>query len=147
MDASEVIYHAGDALFLEGDASQSLFLIKTGSVEIRKKKEQGYITIAKIYPNEVIGELAFFDRAPRSASAVAINEVLAMEISYDSLNVSYKKVPDYFKTIIRAVVERLRKSNNMIRTLQKDVTRAPVLSEFDAQGMLAQLEKEKKENK
>jgi CRP/FNR family transcriptional regulator, cyclic AMP receptor protein len=117
---NERYYRPGQFLFREGEPSQCMYLVKKGSIGIRKRKGGAQIEIAKIYSNEVIGELSFFDRQPRSASAVALTEVEVLEIKFDQLDKIYKGVPDYLKTIMASVADRLRKANEMIRRLQKE---------------------------
>jgi CRP/FNR family cyclic AMP-dependent transcriptional regulator len=114
-------FRPGQFLFREGETSHCLYLITKGVVAIRKMKGPDYIELGRIHPNEVLGELSFFDRQPRSAAAVAITEVDALEISFSSLDQIYGKVPDYLKTIITSVAERLRKANETIRKLQKNI--------------------------
>src|SRR5579862_6117340 len=98
MSAIPRTFKAGERLFGEGEPSTSLFIIKKGVVSIRKKKGTKFVEIAHIRSNEVLGELSFFDRLPRSATAVATTEVEAMEIDFPSLGSLYSKVPPYFKT-------------------------------------------------
>ena len=114
-------FKAGQFLFREGETSQSLYLIKKGSVGVRKAKGSGHVELARLYTNEVVGELSFFDRQPRSASAVAINEVEVMEITFESLDKIYQEVPDYLRTIMASVSDRLRKADETIRRLKKTV--------------------------
>ncbi len=121
MGATIRTYRTGQSLFKEGENSGSMFLIKKGSVSVRKMKGSAFVEIARLYPNEVIGELSFFDRQPRSASAVATNEVEALEIDFASLDKVYTAVPDYIKSIMNCVADRLRKANETIRRLQKNV--------------------------
>jgi CRP-like cAMP-binding protein len=68
-----------------------------------------------------LGELSFFDRQPRSAAAVALTEVEVLEIGFDQLDKVYQLVPDYMKTIMASVADRLRKANETIKRLQKNV--------------------------
>jgi CRP/FNR family cyclic AMP-dependent transcriptional regulator len=110
----------GTYLFREGEASKSLFLIKRGSVGIRKAKGSVFVELARLYSNEVVGELSFFDRHPRSASAISLTEVEVLEITFDSLEKIYQGVPDYLKTIMASVADRLRKADDQIRRLQKE---------------------------
>lgn len=121
MSATPRQYKTGQTLFKEGDSSRSMYLIKKGSVSVRKMKGTAFVEIARIYHNEVLGELSFFDRRPRSATAVATSDVEALEIEFASLDKSYDKVPEYIKSIIVCVAERLRKANETIRRLQKHV--------------------------
>lgn len=117
----ERYFRPGQYLFREADPSKSMFIIKKGTVAIRKRKGTAHVEIARIYSNEVLGEISFFDRLPRSASAVALTEVQVLEIQFDSLDKIYEGVPDYMKTIIASVADRLRKANDMIRRLQKNL--------------------------
>ncbi|OFZ18106.1 MAG: hypothetical protein A2X94_13965 [Bdellovibrionales bacterium GWB1_55_8] len=114
-------FRPGQLLFREGETSHSFFLVQKGTVSVRKMKGAAQIEIARIYANEVLGELSFFDRLPRSASAVALTEVEVLEIQFDALDKVYAAVPDYMKTIVSSIAERLRRANDTIRRLQKDV--------------------------
>jgi CRP-like cAMP-binding protein len=123
MSAAQKYFRPGQYLFREGEPSRCMYLIKKGTVAIRKMKGAAYVELARLYSNEVLGELSFFDRQPRSAAAVALTEVEVLEIKFDSLDKIYAGVPDYMKTIMASVADRLRKANDMIRRLQKNVVK------------------------
>jgi CRP/FNR family transcriptional regulator, cyclic AMP receptor protein len=108
-------FKPGEILFREGTPSTSLFIIKKGAVSIRKKKLHRFVEVAKITAGQVLGELSFFDRLPRSATAVAIIETDALEITFDSLEKIYNEIPDYLKTIMATLAERLRKANEIVQ--------------------------------
>lgn len=130
MPATPKTFKPGDFLFHEGDSSNCIFIVQKGLVAIRKKKQgQAFVEIARLGLGEVIGELAFFDRKPRSASAFALTEVEVLEIDFGSLDKVYGTVPDYIKTIMSAVAARLRRANETIRKLQKDTIEATDLTE------------------
>ena len=75
MHAIPRTYPAGTTLFVDGETSVSLFIIRKGTVSIRKGPPNAYVEISKLFTNEVLGELSFFDRSPRSATAVALTDV------------------------------------------------------------------------
>ena len=104
----------------KGEPSRSLFLINRGSVSIRKAKGAAFVELARLYSNEVVGELSFFDRLPRSASAISLTEVEALEITFESLDKIYQGVPDYRDDHGLSVADRLRKADDTIRRLQKE---------------------------
>ena len=97
----------------------SLYIIQKGAVSIRVAKDRAFVELAKISNGEVIGELAFFDRKPRSASAVILVDAEILEVPFDSLEKIYATVPGYMKTIMGSIVERLRHANDTIKKLQK----------------------------
>ncbi len=101
-----------------------MYVIQKGTVAVRKMKGNGYVDIAKVHSSEVLGELAFFDREPRSAAAIALTEVEALEIRFDALEKIYDTIPNYFKVILACVAERLRRSNDTIKRLQKNLVTA-----------------------
>ena len=113
-------FRAGQVFFQEGDAPQSFFVITHGTVSIRKRKGSSQVEIARVHQHEVLGELSFFDRERRSATAVAVTDVKALEITFESLDKIYATVPDYMKSIMASVAGRLRKANETIRKLQSN---------------------------
>jgi CRP-like cAMP-binding protein len=96
-----------------------MYLIQQGVISVRKYKGSDFVEVGRIHSNEVLGELSFFDRLPRSASAIAVSDVEAIEVQFESLDKIYAGVPDYMKRIISSVADRLRKANDTIRRLQK----------------------------
>lgn len=121
MATPDKVFKNGEPLFLEGEPSKSLFLIKKGFVSIRRRKGHGYVELGRVGQNEVMGEMAFFDRTPRSASAIAVGNVEATEISFEAMEKVWKTIPDFLKTIIAAIAERLRKANDQLKRLQAAV--------------------------
>lgn len=113
-------FRPGQYLFKEGDPSRSMYLISKGTVSVRKRKGSAFVELARLYSNEVIGELSFFDKAPRSASAVAITEVQVLEIPFEALDPVYKAFPEYIRAIMASVADRLRKADDTIRKLKRD---------------------------
>ena len=132
-------YKEGQYLFQEGEHSRSMFLIRKGTIAIRKAKGTSEIELGRLHANEVLGELSFFDRHPRSASAMALTGVEALELPFESLDPMYAKVPDYMKTIMSSVATRLRKANEQIRKLQTEVVSEPprASESFSANDALA----------
>lgn len=144
-------FRPGDYLFHENDPSRSLFLIRKGTVSVRKPKPGGEIEIAKIHSNEVVGEISFFDRLPRSAAAVALTEVEALEITFDGLDKIFERVPPYIKTIIASMADRLRRADDKIRKLEKDFVQDSEQSSqddrFSAADALAAIESDPSDQK
>lgn len=119
-------YEKGETIFREGDKPDALFLIRSGTVSIQRQVRGGAgemetIELAQIGENELIGEMAFFDRQERSASAVALTPVEAVCLDFESLDKVYLAVPDYLKMVMATIVGRMRKANDRIRELQEQV--------------------------
>lgn len=110
----------GQSLFIEGESPRSMFLITKGTVAIRKSKGSAFVEIAKLNTNEVVGEMSFFDRQPRSASAFALTDLDVTEIPFEALDKLFSATPPYLKAMISTMADRLRKANETIKRLQKN---------------------------
>jgi CRP/FNR family cyclic AMP-dependent transcriptional regulator len=115
----------GEYLFQEGDIPRAMYLLQKGTISVRKAKGTGEIELAQLKQGDVLGELSFFDRKPRSASAVALVQTELLEIDFESLDKIYSQVPEYLQSIIANVVHRLRKANDTIKKLQKEQATDP----------------------
>ena len=113
------IFKTDEPLFKEGDPSSSVFVIKKGAISIRKLNGIKNVEVAKALTGEILGEMSFFDRLPRSASAVPIMDTEVIEIAFESMDVIYHTIPDYMKSIIASLAERLRKANEKISQLER----------------------------
>lgn len=106
-------------LFREGDASEAMYVIKIGKLAVLKAKGNSEITLAELGPGDMIGEMAFFDAKPRSASARAIVDTTIIELPFRALNAQFKTFPEWTKAIMRTVNNHLRSANQKIKSLEK----------------------------
>ena len=66
-------FSSGDFLFREGDESDSIYIIFTGRVEISSKRhDSDKISFPTVVNGTVLGEIAFFDHKPRTASVLSL---------------------------------------------------------------------------
>lgn len=108
----------GDLLFSEGDNSTAMFLLKSGSIRVFKKKGTSFIELDTIRSGQIIGELAFLDGLPRSASCEAIQDCELIEISGATFTETMTRIPEWLKALLKTIVTRLRASSNKIRQLE-----------------------------
>lgn len=115
-------FKPGEFIFKEGDNAESLYLIKQGRVSIRKSSRGSSVEIGQATVNQIVGELSFFDRKPRSADAQALTPLEVVEISFESLDPIFGPAPDYLKKIMISLASRLRAADDMIRDLKEQIT-------------------------
>ncbi len=70
--ATQAHYEPGETVFDEGDTGDSLFMILSGRVEVRKRFGGEQQVVGVLEPGEYFGEMALLGRRPRSASARAL---------------------------------------------------------------------------
>lgn len=108
----------GQLLFAEGDTSKSMYVLKSGIIRIFKKKNTASIEIDTIHSGQILGELAFLDGNPRSASGEALTPCELIEISGPAFAKTVSLLPDWLKLLLKTVVGRLRTASNKIRQLE-----------------------------
>jgi CRP/FNR family cyclic AMP-dependent transcriptional regulator len=114
--------NAGDYLFKEGEESNSLYIIFTGKVEITSKSDnEEKISFPVLVNGTVLGEIAFFDGKPRTASVRAFDDIYAMKITkeaFDKLEINNPKlVIKLLKEMGRITAERLRWADEQVKEL------------------------------
>jgi CRP-like cAMP-binding protein len=120
----------GEHLFKEGDTSSAMYFLKSGIIRIYKMRGDSPIEIDTIRSGSVLGELAFLDGKPRSASGEALTECELLVISTDVLQATLSKSPEWVKILLRTIVGRLRAASTKIRQLEQ----ASVQYETDKSG-------------
>jgi len=124
--ARELHVDAGQRIFASGEASDELYLIRRGEVEVLLQlpgEKRHHLTT--FGPGSHFGELAFLDRQPRSADAEAAHSgcdlyVLSRE-RFDEFASGHKRVGmTLFQGLARSVAVRLRDTNAELRVLQEN---------------------------
>ncbi len=82
--AERKVFLAGDLVYSEGEEADALFLIEMGTVDIVPRGKE--IVFATIGSGQGFGELAFFERGTRSASASLPERTHLLRISFERLS-------------------------------------------------------------
>jgi CRP/FNR family cyclic AMP-dependent transcriptional regulator len=98
---------AGEVIFKESDEARQLFVIKSGAVII----QSGNRKLAELSTNEIFGEMALIDDAPRSATAVAKTDVELVPISEKQFLFLVSQTPFFALKVMRVLARRLRVTN------------------------------------
>ena len=108
----------GEKIFSEGENSRAMYLLKSGMVRIFKKKGDSAIELDTIRSGQILGELAFLDGNPRSASGEALTDCELLEISGPAFQATLNSMPEWLKILLKTVVGRLRAASTRIRQLE-----------------------------
>lgn len=112
----------GEHLFKEGEMSRSMYYLKSGIVRIYKKKGNSSIEIDTIRAGQLLGELAFLDGNPRSASGEALTNCTLVEVTASAFASTLGVLPDWMKLLLKTVVGRLRTASTRLRQLEEAST-------------------------
>ncbi len=116
-------YAEGETIFRRGDQGDELFLIRLGRVRAMLPIADGQSHhLATFGRGDFFGEMAFLDREPRSADAVAATQVelfVLPRARFDALAVEHKRLAlNLLEGLARSLALRLRYTNAELRMLQ-----------------------------
>ena len=114
MKAQERTYGKDEAIFREGDPSDSVFVVVSGRVELSKLGPDGPVVLAMLGPLEMFGEMGIFDDGPRSATARAAEKTRLRVIGKGEFKLWLDEEPGAALRVIRVLAERLRAADARI---------------------------------
>lgn len=104
----------GDTLFRKGDTGDCMYIIAEGEIHIG----DGATRFATMGKGEFFGELALVETEPRSADAVAASDCLLIRIDQDDFYELIEDRMEVARGILVILAKRLRKQNELIRSLK-----------------------------
>jgi CRP-like cAMP-binding protein len=106
---------AGEAVFREGDASDTCYVVRQGHARaIRAHPDGRQITLATFGPGDIFGELAMFDDERRSATVEAIDDLDALAILGSDMRRLMHEHAEIAVKLAVALVRRLRDANERL---------------------------------
>jgi CRP/FNR family cyclic AMP-dependent transcriptional regulator len=108
VNRNEKLYKRGSLMFIEGETSTEMYIIKSGKVRILKQEGESTVELAVLGAGSVLGELALLDHQPRTATAQVVEELTAAVIDESLFQKTLAAIPPWMKDIIMEVVKRLR---------------------------------------
>ena len=119
-DVPSKTFKPGEFIFREGDdAKGEAFMVHQGRVEIRKQiggEERLLGTLAK---GELLGHIALFRNAPRSARAIAAAAVTLMVIPANRLETLVRANPALAVALIRDLAAMMLRAEDRLREVEE----------------------------
>jgi uncharacterized membrane protein len=109
---------AGEPVFRHGEAPDYFYVVRSGRVEVAVPARAGEIVVASFEPGSFFGELAVFDRQPRSASANAVTDTVLTCIPLQPIVDLVESHPPAARQFIAALALRLRNADELLSRLQ-----------------------------
>jgi hypothetical protein len=101
-------YVKGEPVFTRGDVGSEMFVVLDGEIRIHLDHEGREVTIARIGPSMVLGEMAVFDEQPRSASAQASMDTTVRVLRRDKLRAIVHEHPEVLFEFVKNLSQRIR---------------------------------------
>ena len=119
-DRFAVNFQKNDIIFCEYEPGDTFYLIQSGRVGIVKIMDDIEKTIDILQPGEIFGEMAILEEAPRSATAVALDAVKALEFNRENFEVLMQGNPQIAFKLLKLFTKRIydQKRRFLILTLE-----------------------------
>ena len=112
---------AGLAVLQAGERDRALYLITDGTLAVRLPRAE--TAFKEIDAPAVVGELAFFDGEPRSATLEAVTDVEGARLDADGFARLSAAEPELARTMLlelgRVLAGRLRRASDLIADLRE----------------------------
>ena len=103
-------FEKGGVIFREGDPGNEMYSVLKGNVAMHKgDRELGVVAEGKCF-----GGVSFFLSSPRSATAVALEDVEVAAINHENINNLMSEHPEFVVEIMRGMARRLREADHPI---------------------------------
>lgn len=103
-------YRAGETIFREGEPGLEFYVIRTGRVRVLS----GNRLLETLGDNEIFGEMALIDTAPRSATVIAETDVTVAPVTEKQYLFLVRHTPFFALKVMRVLAERLRSQNKAV---------------------------------
>jgi CRP/FNR family transcriptional regulator len=114
-DAITVRLEPGETVFEEGDVGDRCFVVQSGAVKVLRRLADGRrITLARLGPGSVFGELALFEGDRRSATVQAAEETIVVGLGADQVREALRGDPEASFGMATMLANRLRASNERL---------------------------------
>ncbi|MFB0517240.1 MAG: cyclic nucleotide-binding domain-containing protein [Candidatus Neomarinimicrobiota bacterium] len=121
-------YHAGEAIFHQGDPGLGMYIIIKGQVRIVNNQDpDNPIIYSELNDGDFFGDLALVDEANRSATALAAADTRVIAFFRPELKDILTRFPNLGNKILinlaSVIAQRLRKTNDLLIQAQQQNNR------------------------
>lgn len=102
-----------EILFLAEEINSDIYIIQKGKVMVFVQKGSQIIPVAYLGQGEYIGELSFFDSAPRSASIICTEDSEFIKIKTTQM---HEHFPNWLVIIGQQLTKKIREADELIRS-------------------------------
>ena len=125
-----VTFDKGEIIFCEYEPGDSFYLIQNGRVQISKIMGNLEKTIDILQPGEIFGEMAILEEAPRSANAIALDNVKALEFNRANFEILMRGNPQIALKLLKLFTKRVYDQRRRFMILTLDDESAKVADVF-----------------
>ncbi len=117
------IYKDNEIIIKQGEPGDCLYVIQEGLVEVVQETDRGEVHLALRGKGELLGEMALFGRAPRSATVRAMGEARVLTIDKKNFLRRLNEDPSLAFHLIQNLSARMRELSTEVSRLHLELDR------------------------
>lgn len=124
-DKDEYICH-------EGQQGDSMYIVLQGTIGVFLTDPNGMQTeVSRIESGGFFGEMSIFDKMPRSASCIALEDSICVAINKNNLSQFLLNCPDIVEQLLMSMSLRVRKMDEMMHSAQAAIMKKAEYAPFE----------------
>ena len=104
----------GEVIFREGELSTHMYFVKSGKLKVTKVFNGEEVALGYVTPGEIVGEISYFDKKPRSASVYTVDKTEPAVIPSENFKKLFKELPAWSQALTKSLVKRGRSHNDEV---------------------------------
>jgi CRP-like cAMP-binding protein len=119
---------AGDPLFREGEPSRHAFVLQEGRVRLLKRVRMVERSVAVLRPGDLFGESALLDDSPRTSTAVALTDGIALALDQVTFRHMVERHPAVAVRLCEQLTRRLRDAEDQVEIMMLRDNQSKIVS-------------------
>ena len=110
----------GQMLVAQGEPSDALFIVLHGALAVRKSGDTA--VIAELRAGELVGEIGFFARVPRTADVIAIRDTSVLVLTRAAYHELAEHTPEIVEAVLAALALRFARETARLTPIRASPT-------------------------
>jgi CRP-like cAMP-binding protein len=123
-------YKPGEIIFCEFEPGNTFYLIQKGRVKLIKNSGEVERTLDILQPSEMFGEMAILEDSPRSATAIAMDDVTVLELNSQNFEILMLGNPQIALKLLKIFTKRIFDSKRRFMVLTLHDPQAKIADVF-----------------
>ena len=116
-------FSEGETVLRKGEVGSTLYVIRSGRMNVMRDTEGAdAVVLASLGPGEFFGELALFDRQPRSATVIAAEETETLSLGRAEILDIIGRYPEVALAFLSSISSRLRTADNLLENFSRTLS-------------------------
>lgn len=114
------VFEDGEVVMNQGELGECMYVIQEGKVGVYLERDGEEILVAEPTSGEMIGEMAIFERQPRSATVRALGQAKILTVDRRNFLRRVQEDPSLAFRILETLSHRVRELNEEVGRLRRE---------------------------